>query len=143
MNRPSSLLAFAFLLSACSGIPTESKLVGTWAGPERTTRSSEFGYIISQSKEMVYVHFFPDHTFAWSRHDPLAPARPTDVGRWQLNGRNLTWTFTNPATGRKAGASSHDTIVELTNQKLIYVQGAQGSDAGADAVGEVVHLTRH
>ena len=91
--------------------------------------------MISHSKQMMDVAFNSDHTFAWSRHGH----RPTDVGHWQLRGRYLIWTFTSPAKGRKPGTSYHDTILKLTDQALIYVQG---KDSNAAAVGEEVHLTR-
>ena len=133
MNRAISL-AFAIFLSACSGIPTEKRLIGTWTAPERETRRAD-GYLISHSKQMVDVTFKSDHTFRWSLHGH----RVTDYGHWQLRDRDLIWIFTNAAPNRKAGYPFHDRILKLTDQELVYIQDKNSSPKAA---GLKIYLTR-
>jgi hypothetical protein len=132
MNRFIASLAVPALLTACSILPTEHQLVGTWTRPAKEKTVND-GLTItrSYSKQMVDLTLRPDHTFVWSLHG----GRPTDFGRWHLSGRYLISEFSNRGKSRKTGYPYRDRIIKLTPQELVYVQGE-------DAPGEEVHLTR-
>lgn len=132
MNWLVASLAISASLTACSSLPVEHQLVGTWTRPE-TEKTVNDGITIrrSYSKQMVDLTLSPDHTFVWSLHG----RRRTDFGRWHLSGRYLISEFSNPGRGRKAGYPYRDKVTKLTPNELVYVQGE-------DAPGEEVHLTR-
>jgi hypothetical protein len=117
------------LLNACSALPTERQLVGTWTAPKSSTEIK--GVEQAHSKQMIDFTFSPDHNFVWGLHEQ----RPTSAGRWQLRGRFLITEYTTPAKGHKLAYPYRDKIIKLTSQELIYVQGED--DPGAE-----VHLTR-
>jgi hypothetical protein len=84
-----------------------------------------------QTQQMVDLTLAPDHTFIWS----LRGQRPTEYGRWHLDGRTLVSEFTSRGKGYKIANPYRDRIVKVSSQELIYVQGKD--DAGVEA-----HLTR-
>lgn len=129
MNWCAPFVAALLFLSACSTIPTERKLVGTWTAPESSTWLGDLEQ--SRSKQMIDITFMPDHRFVGGLHGQ----HPKDFGRWRLSGRYLILEFTNRAKGHKVAYPYRDTIIKLTSQELVYVQGED--DAGAE-----VHLTR-
>ena len=132
MNWLVASLAVPALLTACSTLPAEHQLVGTWTAPAKETTIND-GLTItrSYSKQMVDLTLRPDHTFVWS-HDG---GRPTDLGRWHLSGRYLISEFSNRGMGRKAGYPYRDKIIKLTPKELVYVQGEDTADIE-------VHLSR-
>ena len=110
-------------------MPTERQLVGTWTAPESSTEVK--GVEQSHSKQMIDFTFAPGHIFYGGLHG----RRPTDFGRWQLDGQYLIFEFTNRAKGHKVAYPYRDKIIKLTSHELVYIQGE-------DDPGEKVHLTR-
>jgi hypothetical protein len=133
MNRLAASIAPPFLLIACSTLPTERQLVGTWTAPVKdTTITSEYGVQRSHSKEMVDLTLTADHRLVfWVR----GKRSPDSVGHWQLDGQWLVSEFTRPKEGHKIRHSYRDRIVKVTSQELVYVQSA-------DDPGVEVHLTK-
>src|SRR5215211_4833255 len=112
MNWPIALLGVALLLSACSTLPTESQLVGTWTAPlKETTITSEYGVHQSYSKEVVDLTLASDHRLAfWVRGE----RSPDSLGHWHLDGRWLVTEFTRPKEGHRIRHSYRDRIIKLT-----------------------------
>jgi hypothetical protein len=132
MNRLVASLAVPVLLTACSTLPAEHQLVGTWTMPATQT-SVDNGVTIkrSHSKEMVDLTLTADHRFIWT---PRGRA-PDATGRWHLDGHSLVWEFTSRRKGHKVTHPYRDRIIRLTPTELVYIQGEDTADTD-------VHLTR-
>ena len=76
MNRLVASLAVPALLTACSTLPTERQLVGTWTMPATQT-SVDDGVTIkrSHSKQMVDLTLTADHRFIWTPRGELPTQR--------------------------------------------------------------------
>ena len=118
MNRVALSATWMLALSACSGLPTERQLVGTWTSPESTTEN-EFGVTQSRSKQMVDATFGADHTYVWR----LRGHKPTAIGRWSLSGRYIVTEFTTRGHGRRIPHQYRDKITKLTEHELIFPEG--------------------
>jgi hypothetical protein len=87
MNRIVASLAVMSLLTACSTLPADQQLVGTWTAPlKETTITSESGVQHSHSKQMVDLTLSSDYRLMfWVRGERA----PDSVGHWHLDGHSL------------------------------------------------------
>jgi hypothetical protein len=133
MNRLVAPLAIPLFLTACSTLPTERQLVGTWTAPRtETIITRHSGVERSYSKQMVDLTLTSDHKLMfWVR----GKRSPDSVGHWHLDGRWLVSEFSRPNEGHKIRHSYRDKIIKLTPQELVYVQSADDPKVE-------VHLTK-
>ena len=129
MQQLAAAIPALLFLTACSTLPTEHQLIGTWTAPETFTEQS--GVTTSRSKQMVDLTLRPDHTFVWS----LRGHHQAGSGHWSLRQRWLTFVFDSHEKGHKVGHPYRDKIIKLSAEELIYIQGEEDP-------GEEVHLTR-
>jgi hypothetical protein len=129
MNQLIASVGALVFLTACSTLPTERQLIGTWTAPKSSIESD--GVRLSHSKQMIDLTLTPDHRFVWS----VRGQGPTDFGRWQLDGRRLITEYANRGKGHKVAHEYRDKIIKVSPNELIYVQGE-------DETGEEVHLTK-
>jgi hypothetical protein len=136
MNRLAPLLAIVFLLVACSTLPTERQLVGTWTDHlKETFIRSESGVEHSYSKQMVDLHLTSDHRLVfWVRGERT----PDSIGHWRLDGGWLCIEFTRRNEHHRINHSYRLKITRLSPHELLYVQSSH--DPAEDGI--KVHLTR-
>jgi hypothetical protein len=129
MNELVAAIVTLLSVTACSTVPTEHQLIGTWMAPEIWTE--ERGVTTSHSKQMVDLTLRADHTFLWS----LRGRHEAGTGHWSLRGRWLTFVFTSREEGHKVGHPYRDKIIKLSAEELVYIQGEEDPDVE-------VHLTK-
>lgn len=136
MNRPAPLLAIVFLLAACSTLPTERQLVGTWSDHlKETFIRGESGVEHSYSKRMVDLSLTADHRLVfWLRGERT----PDSIGRWRLDGQSLWIEFTRRNEHHRITHSYRNKITKISPYELLYVQSSD--DPAEDGI--KVHLTR-
>jgi len=116
MNQLTAGVGALLFLTACSTLPTERQLIGTWTAPKSSIESD--GVTVSHSKQMIDLTLTQDHRFVWS----VRGQGPTDFGRWQLDGRWLITEYVNRGKGHKVAHEYRDKIIKVSPNELIYVK---------------------
>ena len=115
MIRISAIGAVSVVLTACSTLPTERQLIGSWRTPVDQFED-QFG-VMHRKPTMAENTLKPDHTYT-SRH---LGHHGTIRGRWRLSGRWLSYEFASRRYGRRAVERYRAKIVRLSDRELVVV----------------------
>ena len=121
MIRVSAIGAVSVVLAACSALPTERQLIGTWRMPVDQFED-QFG-ITHRKPTMAENTLKPDHTYTSSHlgHHGMI------TGHWRLSGRWLSYEFPSRRYRRSVVERYRAKILKLSDRELI-VSDTEGRD---------------